>query len=58
MDDYQLRTEYGAPKGIRIPVPGLKGQCPGPLDDGGITTSKVYQSADRTTTLKDTEAVH
>ena len=24
-----------APKGIRTPVAGLKGQCPGPLDDGG-----------------------
>ena len=25
----------GAPKGIRTPVAGLKGLCPGPLDDGG-----------------------
>ena len=25
----------GAPKGIRIPVAGLKGRCPRPLDDGG-----------------------
>ncbi len=25
----------GAPKGIRIPVPSLKGWCPRPLDDGG-----------------------
>jgi hypothetical protein len=24
-----------APKGIRTPAPGLKGLCPGPLDDGG-----------------------
>ena len=24
------------PKGIRIPVAGLKGRCPRPLDDGGM----------------------
>ena len=30
---------FGAPKGIRIPVPSLKGWCPRPLDDGG-TLSK------------------
>ena len=28
----------GAPKGIRIPVFALKGQCPRPLDDGGDKT--------------------
>ena len=30
----------GAPKGIRIPVPSLKGWCPRPLDDGG-TISRI-----------------
>ena len=24
----------GVPKGIRTPVTAVKGQCPGPLDDG------------------------
>ncbi len=28
-------TSFGAPKGIRTPASGLKGQCPRPLDDGG-----------------------
>ena len=32
----QLESDFGgAPKGIRIPVPSLKGWCPRPLDDGG-----------------------
>ena len=26
--------QYGVPKGIRTPVTAVKGQCPGPLDDG------------------------
>ena len=26
--------KFGVPKGIRTPVAGVKGQCPGPLDDG------------------------
>ena len=30
------RFNTNALKGIRIPVPGLKGRCPGPLDDGGM----------------------
>ncbi len=30
-----MNRRFGAPKGIRIPVAGLKGQCPRPLDDGG-----------------------
>ncbi len=39
----------GAPNGIRIRVDGLKGRCPGPLDDGGaghnITSiSKIHLS--------------
>ena len=31
-----VQWKKSAPKGIRTPVAGLKGQCPGPLDDGGI----------------------
>ena len=40
----QLKTvEVGAPKGIRIPVFALKGQCPRPLDDGGnVCVYKKY----------------
>ncbi len=34
--DGVLKTVTGAPKGIRIPVAGLKGRCPRPLDDGGV----------------------
>ena len=30
------------PKGIRTPVAAVKGQCPRPLDDGDLTTSKYY----------------
>ena len=29
-----LYTINGVPKGIRTPVTAVKGQCPGPLDDG------------------------
>jgi uncharacterized membrane protein YesL len=29
-------SDTSAPKGIRTPVAGLKGQCPSPLDDGGV----------------------
>ena len=32
----ELATKIGAPNGIRIHVAGLKGQCPRPLDDGGM----------------------
>ena len=48
-----------APKGIRIPVDGLKGRCPRPLDDGGRTKS-VYQKAARLTTREcnSTDAAH
>ena len=28
------KPKFGVPKGIRTPVAGVKGQCPGPLDDG------------------------
>ncbi len=31
----EMNTIANAPKGIRIPVAGLKGRCPRPLDDGG-----------------------
>ena len=31
-------VRVGAPKGIRIPVDGVKGRCPRPLDDGGKAT--------------------
>ncbi len=30
---------YGVPKGIRTPVTAVKGQCPGPLDDGDSGTT-------------------
>ena len=30
-----MSVKASAPKGIRTPVAGLKGQCPSPLDDGG-----------------------
>ena len=29
-----LMQKYGVPKGIRTPVPTVKGWCPRPLDDG------------------------
>ena len=29
-----LMLKYGVPKGIRTPVPTVKGWCPRPLDDG------------------------
>gem|GEM_PF-2846855 len=32
----KVDTKIGAPNGIRIHVAGLKGQCPRPLDDGGM----------------------
>ena len=37
------------PKGIRTPVAGLKGPCPGPLDDGGgqWTTAKSIAGVGR-----------
>ena len=34
----KIGREFGAPKGIRIPVFALKGQRPRPLDDGGDKT--------------------
>ncbi len=30
------RGNSGDPKGIRTPVTAVKGQCPGPLDDGVV----------------------
>ena len=32
----RVNYKFGAPKRIRIAVAGLKGQCPRPLDDGGM----------------------
>ncbi len=38
-----MNVKSGAPKGIRIPVFALKGQCPRPLDDGGnVCAYKKY----------------
>gem|GEM_PF-2989218 len=34
----------GAPKGIRTPASGLKGQCPRPLDDGGSAQGYITLS--------------
>ena len=34
------------PKGIRTPVIAVKGQCPGPLDDGDIGGAKRDRTAD------------
>ena len=31
---FHIITGDGVPKGIRTPVTAVKGQCPGPLDDG------------------------
>ena len=31
---------FGAPKGVRTPVGGLKGRSPRPLDDGGKLNSR------------------
>ena len=31
---FHIIIEDGVPKGIRTPVTAVKGQCPGPLDDG------------------------
>ncbi len=36
----------GAPKGIRTPASGLKGQCPRPLDDGGSTKVILHYLAE------------
>ena len=36
-----LKLDF-VPKGIRTPVAAVKGQCPRPLDDGDLTTSKYY----------------
>ncbi len=31
------------PRGIRIPVTSVKGRCPRPLDDGGITCQTLLK---------------
>ena len=33
-NDFHALSGDGVPKGIRTPVTAVKGQCPGPLDDG------------------------
>ncbi len=30
------KLSYGVPKGVRTPVPAVKGRCPRPLDDGDL----------------------
>ena len=40
--DTELDLNHGALKGIRIPVSGLKGRCPWPLDDEGMQTLSIY----------------
>ena len=32
----------GDPKGTRTPVPGVRGRCPRPLDDGAIKVPRYY----------------
>jgi hypothetical protein len=32
-----LASIFNTPRGIRIPVTSVKGKCPRPLDDGGIS---------------------
>ena len=34
---HSMLIQDGVPKGIRTPVAAVKGQCPGPLDDGDVT---------------------
>jgi hypothetical protein len=37
---------YGAPKGTRTPVSGVRGQRPGPLDDGSTFLEKGYNNGE------------
>ena len=34
--DQVVRLRSGVPRGTRTPVFGVRGRCPGPLDDGDI----------------------
>ena len=45
-------TKSDAPKGIRTPAPGLKGLCPGPLDDGGVFSDETYCNRGRASAQK------
>ena len=36
---------YGAPKGIRTPVTGVRGQRPRPLDDGSVWSRRTAPKA-------------
>lgn len=44
VDQINETTSYHTPKGIRIPVTPVKGECPWPLDDGGISLASAYFS--------------
>src|SRR5688572_22668794 len=35
------------PKGIRTPVAAVRGRCPGPLDDGGVSWFEIVGLLDR-----------
>ncbi len=37
----QEKYENGDPKGTRTPVPGVRGRCPRPLDDGAMKNANV-----------------
>ena len=41
------QSMFSAPKGSRIPVAALKGLCPRPLDDGGVTGGIVPRGRQR-----------
>ena len=43
IQERSLRKKYkkSTPKGIRIPVTSVKGKCPKPLDDGGLTNNYI-----------------
>ena len=34
--DQVVRLRSGVPRGTRTPVFGVRGRCPGPLDDGDV----------------------
>ena len=40
----ELCARIGSPRGIRIPVSGLKGRCPRPLDDGASVNRSLLQA--------------
>jgi hypothetical protein len=43
----KLASKVNAPNGIRIHVAGLKGRCPGPLDDGGVPVKYIREALRR-----------